>query len=32
MRKFGPKAVDHPTIGKECPACQQPFKVEMSAE
>lgn len=24
-RKFGPKTSDHPTIGKECPACGEPF-------
>lgn len=22
---FGPKAVDHPSVGEECPACHQPF-------
>ena len=27
MRKFGPKTIDHPSIGKLCPACQKPFKV-----
>ncbi len=27
LRKFGPKAGDHPSVGKECPACQQPFKI-----
>lgn len=21
QRKFGPKSADHPTIGRECPAC-----------
>jgi len=26
MRKFGPKTKDHPTIGRECPACGKPFK------
>ena len=26
MRKFGPKAANHPSIGKECPACGKPFK------
>lgn len=25
MRKFGPKGETHPTVGKECPACHQPF-------
>jgi hypothetical protein len=25
-RKFGPKRLDHPSIGKKCPACEQPFK------
>ena len=24
--KFGPKAVDHPGISKECPGCHQPLK------
>lgn len=24
-RKFGPKLSDHPTIGKECPACGEPL-------
>jgi hypothetical protein len=24
-RKFGPKAVNHPSIGTPCPACQTPF-------
>ena len=24
--KFGPKTLEHPTIGKECPACKKPFK------
>jgi hypothetical protein len=26
LRKFGPKADDHPSIGKECPACRVTFK------
>ncbi len=25
-RKFGPKSEDHPSVGKECPACGKPFK------
>lgn len=25
-RKFGPKTATHPSIGKECPACNKPFK------
>lgn len=25
-RKFGPKTVTHPTVGKECPACNVSFK------
>lgn len=25
MRKFGPKAADHPGIGVECPACHVAF-------
>lgn len=25
-RKFGPKPVGHPTIGVECPGCDQPFR------
>ena len=25
MRKFGPKTADHPSVGKECPACGKPF-------
>jgi hypothetical protein len=24
-RKFGPKAADHPGVGRECPACHVPF-------
>lgn len=24
-RKFGPKSADHPSVGKECPACHVPF-------
>jgi len=26
MTKIGPKPVDHPTIGAECPACGVPFE------
>ena len=26
MRKFGPKTADHPSVGRECPACHLPFK------
>lgn len=26
LNKFGPKAPDHPTVGKECPACKEPFE------
>ncbi len=26
VRKFEPKADNHPTIGQPCPACDQPFK------
>lgn len=25
IRKFGPKTSDHPSIGTECPACDEPF-------
>lgn len=25
LRKFGPKSGDHPSIGRECPACKKPF-------
>lgn len=25
-RKFGPKDADHPSVGKECPACNMPFE------
>lgn len=25
-RKFGPKTEDHPSVGRPCPACQEPFK------
>lgn len=25
-RKFGPKDADHPSVGRECPACRQPLK------
>lgn len=24
--KFGPKTKNHPSVGKECRACHQPFK------
>lgn len=24
-RKFGPKTADHPSVGRECPACHAPF-------
>jgi len=27
VRKFSPKEVDHPSVGKECPACRKPFVV-----
>jgi hypothetical protein len=27
LRKFGPKAAGHPSIGEPCPACKVPFKV-----
>jgi hypothetical protein len=26
LRRFGPKTLDHPSIGKECPACHVAFK------
>lgn len=26
LRKFGPKAADHPSVGETCPACHKPFK------
>lgn len=26
MRKFGPKAQDHPSIGNLCPACKKSFQ------
>jgi hypothetical protein len=26
-RKYGPKSVDHPSIGTQCAACGKPFKV-----
>lgn len=26
IRKFGPKTPDHPTVGKECPACNRQFE------
>lgn len=26
MRTFGPKQADHPSVGKECPACHEPFR------
>jgi hypothetical protein len=25
MRKFGPKSEDHPSVGRECPACHKVF-------
>lgn len=25
-RVFGPKADDHPSVGRPCPACDQPFR------
>ena len=25
MRRFGPKAANHPSIGTTCPACNKPF-------
>jgi hypothetical protein len=25
VRAFGPKDPDHPTVGRQCPACGQPF-------
>lgn len=25
MRKFGPKAADHPSVGNPCPACHTRF-------
>jgi len=25
-RVFGPKTADHPSVGRDCPACQKPFK------
>lgn len=24
-RMFGPKSADHPSVGRECPACHVPF-------
>lgn len=26
LRRFGPKLADHPTVGRECPACHYAFK------
>jgi hypothetical protein len=26
LRRFGPKQSNHPTVGKECPACDKPFE------
>lgn len=26
IRRFGPKTPDHPTVGKECPACNRKFE------
>lgn len=28
LRAFGPKAMDHPSIGMECPPCDKPFVPE----
>lgn len=25
--RFGPKAADHPSVGRLCPACNEPFQV-----
>jgi hypothetical protein len=25
LRRFGPKAADHPSVSEECPACHKPF-------
>lgn len=25
-RRFGPKEADHPSIGRDCPACRAPFR------
>jgi hypothetical protein len=25
LRKFGPKSADHPSVGRECPACHVSF-------
>lgn len=25
LRRFGPKAGDHPSVGRPCPACHEPF-------
>lgn len=25
MRKFGPKSANHPSVGRECPACHKLF-------
>ena len=27
QRRFGPKAETHPSVGKPCPACGEPFVV-----
>lgn len=27
LRKFGPKTAEHPSIGRECPACHVEFAV-----
>lgn len=26
MQRYGPKVADHPSIGRECPACGVPFR------
>jgi hypothetical protein len=26
MRRFGPKAADHPSVGERCPACRIEFE------
>ncbi len=25
LRRFGPKTADHPSVGRDCPACHVPF-------
>lgn len=27
LRRFGPKAANHPSVGRACPACHEPFCV-----